>query len=162
MNPQTTAAAALPASAHAGAQTTADTQGLPGCKVNDLTIPELVAEVFVAAPPEDRGHLLEELLRPLGILSLFGVAGGIFANAKLHGGWHDLHIRLEDIRAVRAADVVALADYAEQISVEIVGGLARMLAASPLMTGSAAAVLLVTLLLQRTGGRPGATLPQPN
>jgi hypothetical protein len=130
-----------------------DAAALPGCRVTDLSIPELVAEIFVTSPPAQRGRLLEHLLRPLGILSLFAVAGGTFARVKLHGGWHDLHLRLEDVQAVRAADVVALVDYAQQVSVEAVDGLAQVLGAMPVVSGSAAAVLLVTLLLQRARAR---------
>ena len=126
---------------------------LRGRQVTDLTIPELVAEVFVAAPPEQRACLLEHLLRPLGILSVFAVAGGAFANAKLHGGWRDLHVQWEDIQSVGAADVVALVDYAEQVSIEAVDGLAQWLVATPLLSGSTAAALLVTLLVQRARGR---------
>jgi hypothetical protein len=137
---------------------------LPGCRVTDLSIPDLVAEVFATAPPAQRGRLLEQLLRPLGILSLFAIAGGTFARAKLRGGWHDLHLRLEDVQAVRAADVVALVDYAQQVSVEAVDGLAQVLCATPVLSGSAAAVLLVTLLVQRArtrGGEPAPITPAP-
>ena len=45
----------------------------------DIAIPELVAAVYEAAPAVERGRLLEELLRPLGVLSLVAVAGGVFA-----------------------------------------------------------------------------------
>jgi hypothetical protein len=123
--------------------------------VADMSIPELVASVYESAPPAERGRLLEQLLRPLGILSLFGVAGGIFARARLHGGWQDLHIRLEDIQAVRASDVTALVDYAQQVSVEAVDGLAQLLTASPVLSASAAAVLLATLLARRARERRG-------
>ena len=82
------------------------------------------------------------------------MAGGIFGNAKLRGGWQDLHIRPEDIRAVPAADVVALVDYAQQVSIEVVDGLAQLLATMPVPSGTAAAAVLVVVLLQRAiGGR---------
>jgi hypothetical protein len=128
-------------------------QPLPGCRIADLSIPELVAEVIVTAPPVQRGRLLEPLLRPLGILSLFAVAGGIFARARLRGGWPDLQLRLEDVQSVRAVDVVALVDYVQQVSVEAVDGLAQVLGALPMVSGSAAAVLLATLLMQRARAR---------
>jgi len=122
----------------------------------ESSIPELVADVYEAAPPDERGRLLEQLLRPLGVLSLFGVAGGIFAKARLRAGWQELHIRLEDIQAVRASDVIALVDHVQQVSVEAVDGLAQLLTALPALSGSAAAVLLATLLVQRAGARSGA------
>ncbi len=127
----------------------------PGCHTPDLLIPQLVAEVYECAPAFERGHLLEQLLRPLGVLSLFAVAGGIFANVRFRGGWPDLHVRLEDIQSVRPAHVIALVDHAQQVSVETVDGLAQMLAASPLMSSSAAAAMLVTALVQRARRRGG-------
>lgn len=123
---------------------------ISGCEVSDLSLSELVADVYEAAPAGERGHLLEPLLRPLGILSLFGVAGGIFAKAKLRGGWQDIHIRLEDIQSVRRADVAALFDYAQQVSAEAIDGLAGLLVTSPLLSGSAAAILLATALVRRS------------
>jgi len=122
----------------------------------DIRIPELVAEVFEAAPADERAHLLEQLLRPLGVLSLFGIAGGVFANIRFRSGWQNMQVRLDDIQNVHAAQVVALVDHAQQVSVETVDGLAQMLSASPVMAGSAAAGLLVSLLLQRAQARRGA------
>jgi hypothetical protein len=116
-------------------------------------IPELVAEVYEAAPAAERAHLLEQLLRPLGVLSLFGIAGGVFANIRFRSGWHEMHIQLDDLHSVHANQVALLADHAQQVSVEAVDGLAQLLAASPVMTGSAAAGLLVSLLLQRARAR---------
>jgi hypothetical protein len=121
----------------------------PGCQASELAIPQLVAEVFEAAPAAERGRLLELLLRPLGVLSLMAIADGIFAKVRLRSGWQDLSVHPEDIQNVRAADVRALVDHAQQVSVEALDGLARMLAASPVLSGSAAAALLVTLLAQR-------------
>jgi len=118
-------------------------------------IPELVAEVYEAAPASERAHLLEQLLRPLGVLSLFGVAGGVFANIRFRSGWQTLQVRLEDLHKVHASQVAALADHAQQVSVETVDGLAQLLASSPVLAGSAAAGLLVSLLLQRAQARQG-------
>ena len=50
---------------------------------------------------------------------------------------------------VQASDVITLVNHVQQVSVQAVDSLADMLASSPLTTGSAAAALLVTLLLQR-------------
>jgi hypothetical protein len=54
---------------------------------------------------------------------------------------------------VQASDVITLVSYVQQVSVHAVDGLADMLAASPVMTGSAAAALLITLLVQRARTR---------
>lgn len=127
------------------------------CQTPDRLIAQWVAEVYECAPAVERGHLLEQLLRPLGVLSLVAVAGGIFANVRLRGGWPDLHVRLEDIQRVRAAHVIALVDHAQQVSIETVDGLAQMLTASPLMAGSATAAMLVAALVQRARRRRDGT-----
>lgn len=119
----------------------------------EITIPELVAEVYEGAPATERGHLLEQLLRPLGVLSLVAIADGIFAKIRFRSGWQDLNVRLDDIQNVRASHVAALVDHAQQVSVEAVDGLAQMLTASPVLSGSAAAVLLVAVLLERARTR---------
>jgi hypothetical protein len=119
----------------------------------DATIPQLVAEVFEAAPAAERSHLLEQLLRPLGVLSLVAIADGIFAKIRFRSGWQDLNVRLEDVQNVQAAQVMALVDHAQQVSVETVDGLAQWISASPVLSGSAAAALLLTMLVQRARTR---------
>jgi hypothetical protein len=125
----------------------------PAAAAPERSIPELVAEVYEAAPAAERGHLLELLLRPLGVLSLFGIAGGVFANIRFRSGWQEVTVRLEDIQNVRGSQVMALVDHAQQVSVETVDGLAQMLTASPILSGSAAAAVLVSVLVQRARSR---------
>lgn len=128
----------------------------PAPAAPDLQIPELMAQVYEAAPAVERCHLLEQLLQPLSLLSLAAVAGGVFAQIRLRCGWQQLDVRLDDLQNVRSADVAALVDYAQQVSVETVDGLAQMLSAMPLLSGSAAAALLVAMLLRRAGTREPA------
>jgi len=118
-----------------------------------LSVPQLVGQVYAAAPAVDRSHMLEHLLRPLGVLALVAVADGVFAKIRFRGGWPDLHVRLEDAQNVQASDIVSLVDYVQQVSIHAVDGLAQMLATTPMMATSAAAGLLVTLLLQRARSR---------
>jgi hypothetical protein len=125
--------------------------------VADLSIPRLVGKVYQSASPVERAHLLEPLLRPLGALSLLAIANGIFASIRFRSGWPDVQVRLEDIQNVRGADVIALVEYAQQVSIEAVDGLAKMLVGSPLAVGSAAAALLMTLLIQRARTRRNDT-----
>jgi hypothetical protein len=130
-----------------------------GDPASEPSIPALVAEVYEAAPPVERRRLLEQLLRPLALLSLFGIAGGVFANIRFRSGWPEMSIRLEDVLSVRAAQVMALVDHVQQVSMETVEGLAGTLSSSPVMAGSAAAAMLVTLLMRRarstqTGANP--------
>jgi hypothetical protein len=84
---------------------------------------------------------------------LLAVANGIFAKIRFRGGWPNLHVRPEDAQNVQVSDVIALVSYVQQVSVHAVDGLADMLAANPLMTSSAAAALLMTVLLQRARTR---------
>ena len=39
-----------------------------GCQVSEISIAQLVGEVYEFAPPAERRRLLEHLLRPLGVL----------------------------------------------------------------------------------------------
>jgi hypothetical protein len=119
----------------------------------DASIPQLVGDVFDAASAPDRARLIEPLLRPLGILSVVTVAGGIFAGLRLRGGWQELQVRVEDIQQVCASDVVALARHAEQISVDVFDNLLRALLASPELAGSAAGVLLLSAIVRRLVAR---------
>ncbi|WP_422014931.1 hypothetical protein [Roseateles sp.] len=113
------------------------------------SVPDLVGQLYEDAPIVERGQLLEQLLRPLGILSLFAISNGVFAKAKLRGGWHDLHVRFDDIGAIHGSDVADLAAFAQQVSAEAMDGLARFLTASPVLLGSATAALLISVLARR-------------
>jgi hypothetical protein len=126
---------------------------------SDEAISLLVGAVYEAAPIEERGRFLEQLLQPLGVLSLFAVAGGVFASLRLRGGWESFSVRPEDLMLVRGDDVVALVDFVQQVSVDAVDGLAQLLASSPAWAGSAAGALLVTLLVRRARLRRGAMAP---
>ena len=119
----------------------------------ELSIAQLVGEVYESAPPTERGRMLEHLLRPMGVLALVGVAGGIFAKIRFQGGWPTLHVRIEDVPNVRASDVVTLVDYVGQMSSQAIDGLAQLLPMMPMMATSAAAALLVTVLMQRARNR---------
>ena len=121
----------------------------PGYRATNIAIPHLVGRVYESAPLAERGRLLEQLLRPLGVLSLLAVANGIFAGIRFRSGLQDLHVRLEDVQNVRGSDVIALVAYAQQVSAEAVDGLVQTLAASPVLAGSAAAGLLMTVLVRR-------------
>ncbi|MGS0754621.1 hypothetical protein ACVBEH_07815 [Roseateles sp. GG27B] len=114
---------------------TPHSNGSPSGSTTEASIPELVAQVYAAAPPVERGHLLEQLLQPLGVLSLVAIADGIFAKVRFRSGWQDLVVRMEDIQSVRTDHVVALVDHAQQVSVEAVDGLAQWLTASPVLAG---------------------------
>ena len=119
----------------------------------DITIPELVGKIYDAAPIPERCRMLEHLMRPLGALALVGVCNGIFTKIWFRNGWHDFHIRPEDAQTVQGIDVAALVDYVQQSSAGSISGLASLLTTSPVMLYSAAAAMLVTVLVRRTQTR---------
>ncbi|MBU6260092.1 MAG: hypothetical protein KGO01_16890, partial [Burkholderiales bacterium] len=106
----------------------------PPAQADEPSVPELVGAVYAEAPPAVRQRLLALLMRPLGLLSLAGIAGGIFAGFRLRGG--DALAAFGDAMPVSPADVVALTDHAQQVSIESVDALAQLLAGSPLLTTS--------------------------
>lgn len=116
-------------------------------------VPALVGKVYEEAPLAVRGRLLEHLLKPLGVLSLVAVANGVFARISASNGWSNLKIRPEDAQHVEVNDVVALVNHVQQVSVQAVEGLTQVLTASPVLTGSAAVALLLTLLARQAKQR---------
>lgn len=116
--------------------------------IKNTPISHLLGQVYESAPPAERSHLLEYLLRPLSLLSLAAVADGIFAEIRLRSGWTD-QIRLEDAQNVHVNDVIALVDYVQQVNIESIHAITRMLMPSPLLASSAAAALMVGVLMQR-------------
>jgi uncharacterized protein YoaH (UPF0181 family) len=144
--------ASLPSPAsYAGPAGPADPPG----PASEMTIPTLVAQVYEAAPSAERRRLVETLLRPLGVLSLVAIANGIFAKMRFRNAGQELSVRMDDLQGIHSADVVALAHHAQQVSVETVDSLAQLLASSGGLASSAAAALLIGLLLQRARARQG-------
>jgi hypothetical protein len=126
---------------------------LPGCVASEISLAQLVGQVYEAAPPVERGRLLEFLMRPLGVLSLVAIANGIFAKIRFHSGWPEVHVPLDDVDRVQAGDITALVDRVQMVSTDAIDGLAGIVSASPVLAGSAAAALLVAMLVQRAGAR---------
>lgn len=120
---------------------------------SELAIPTLVAQVYESAPAAERCHLVETLLRPLGVLSLVAIANGIFAKIRFRNAGQELSVRVDDLQNVHAADMVALVHHAQQVSVETVDSLVHLLTSSGGLAGSAAAALLIGLLVQRARSR---------
>jgi hypothetical protein len=123
------------------------------CTATEAEIAQLVGQVYAIAPPTVRTRLLEHLLKPLGVLSLVAIANGIFANIRFRNNTPELHVRVEDAQNVQPGDVITLVNHVQQVSIHAVDGLADMLGSSSVMTGSAAAMLLITLLVQRSRNR---------
>lgn len=130
-----------------------NSSSVAGCHATDITIPELVGKIYDVAPTTERCRMLEHLIKPLGALALVGVCNGIFAKIWFRSGWSSLHIQPEDAQIVQGIDVISLARYVQQANAEVINGLASMLTTSPMIAYSAAAAMLVTVLVRRTQTR---------
>lgn len=129
-----------------------------GSETAEVSLPQLVSEVYVSAPLTERGRLLEHLLRPLGVLSLAVVANGVFSKIRFLSGWPDPQIRPEQLESVRAEDVIALVEYVQQASWDVMNGLVQVVTESPVMSTTTAAAVLITVLLNRARRRQGDRL----
>ena len=110
----------------------------------------LVGCVYETAPPVEKTRLIAHLMKPLGILSLVAVANGIFAGIRFRGASLDFPVGIDDVQKVQTSDVIALTSHAQQVSVQAVDGLAQILSASHTMMSSAAALLLVQILIRQS------------
>jgi hypothetical protein len=116
-------------------------------------LPALVAKVYAEAPPAVRGRLLEHLLRPLSLLSLAAVANGLFARLTMNDGWVQRSISMDDANQVDSGDVIALVHHVQQVSVQAMESLSKVIIASPVLASSAAAAMLLTLLAKQRRNR---------
>lgn len=116
-------------------------------------VPELVAKVYAAAPPADRRRLLEHLLKPLGLLSLVAVANGAFARLAANSGWSKLQFNADDVQRIGRSEVIALVNHVQQVSTQAIDGLGHVISASPVLAGTAATGLLLSLLRKQATQR---------
>ena len=72
---------------------------------------------------------------------------------RLQSGWSDIRVGWEDAQSVHAKDVAVLAERVQQVNLHAFDGLAKVLATSPVLTGSATATVLLTLLYQTAKNR---------
>jgi hypothetical protein len=114
---------------------------------------QLIGQVYELASPEVRRRLLAHLLRPLGVLSLVAVANGMFAKFRFGGDLQSLQVHVDDANAVGVKELTVLVDFVEQVSVDTINGLAGLLVATPGIAGTAAAVVLVSVLIKRAQSR---------
>lgn len=124
---------------------------------HDLSIAQLVGQVYESSPPAVQKRLLAQLIKPLGLLSLAAVANGIFASLRFRSAEVDTQAGLDYVNnSVQTRDVITLVNYVQQVSSQAVDGLADMLSASPVAAGSAAAAVLISILMQRASKRRDA------
>lgn len=131
--------------------------------IPEVSVPQLVGQLYATSSPPDRSRLLEFLMRRLGILALVPIADGIFSTIRFRSGWPDPHVALEDANRVQAGDIVQLVDRVQHVGFDAIDGLAVIVASSPVIASSATAALLVALLLQGQQARRAARqLAQPD
>lgn len=118
---------------------------------------QLVGKIYESAPATQRVDVITQLMKPLGILSLVAVANGVFAKIRFRaGGWSDVQARVDDVQNVQVSDVVALASYTQQVSLDAIDGLVQLLTASPVLASTVAAALLIKIWMKRGNKRsPG-------
>ena len=129
--------------------------------LTEAKLADLVGEVYAAAPAADRSRLLAHLIKPLGILSLMAVANGIFASIRFRSGWAEVSVPLEDVQNVQVDDVITLATRVQQVSWQALDGLTQVLSNSPALMSSAAAAVLLTVLVQRARSRRASDAAHP-
>jgi hypothetical protein len=117
---------------------------------SEAAIAQLIGQVYETAPLDERSRLIGHLMKPLGVLSLVALANGIFAKIRFRSGWPEMNFRVDDVQNVQVSDVVTLAEHVQQVSVQAINSLADLLTNSPVLASSAAAALLVTVLLRRS------------
>jgi hypothetical protein len=98
----------------------------PDSPSENRTIPQLVGQLYESAPVDGKIHLLQHLMRPLGVTRVLP----------------------EDACATAGGEVAAVVEFVQQFSLQTVYGLAHLVTASPALDGSALAALLVTKLLR--------------
>ena len=104
---------------------------IPDALAENSTIPQLVGQLYETAPVDEKIHLLQHLMRPLGVTRVLP----------------------EDACMTVGGEVAAVVEFVQQFSVQTVYGLAHLVTASPALDGSALAALLVTALLRRARSR---------
>ena len=116
----------------------------------------LIGQVYESASPPLKARLLQRMIAPLGVLAAVAVAHGAFARLKLQTGWHDLQSLAPELQKISADDVVALADRVQLVGTDALLRLADVIGKSPVLASSAAAALLMTLLIRKAQNSPPA------
>lgn len=121
--------------------------------VRSLMLSRLMGQAFEALAPAERVVMITHLLRPLGMLSLAMVADGVFLKNRCDGQSADLAFASEAVQHIHASDVVALANRVQQVSVEVVDEIAKLIKTSPGMADSPVTAMLAKIPLRRTRAR---------
>lgn len=122
---------------------------LPDPNTPEHEVAELVGQVYSQAPDAERERLLVTLLPTAGLLSLVAVANGVFARIRLNEQWPSLRWLRDERVLIQPTDVSALVERLQFTRSDALDGLMQWASTSPVLASSAAASVLVTLLMHR-------------
>lgn len=115
---------------------------------NDL--PQIVASIYQNAPATDRISILQLLLRPLSILSVFGIAEGAIGRALSNVGWVGFQVLAEDTQKLGSNEIASLVAFIEQYRVLTLVDLAVFLRQSPALSSSLLTAAALAIIASRT------------
>jgi len=95
---------------------------------------QCIACLYAEAQADERAHIVELLLKPIGALSLIGVAGGLFAKIRFKSPQGQTRLHMNDIAVIKPEDVLELAIQAEEIEPNILLRLLDMVDATPTLS----------------------------
>jgi len=111
-----------------------------------MRLPELIASAYRSATANLRAQILEQLLRPVGLLGLASLAAGAFLGFLRRGDYQGLVIQPEDVGRISGDQLLELALYVEQRSPETFASIAQLLADNPSgLIGVGGSLLLLAL-----------------
>jgi hypothetical protein len=119
-----------------------------------MSVPRLVARLYMGASIPLRAKLIACLLRPLGPLALSGVAAGAFAGFLNLRGAVDSSTSLQAAARVSSVQIRELAAFVEQVNRETLQRFADLASGSQLgpATFSASALVLLNRALHEAPG----------
>lgn len=110
-------------------------------------VPRLLARLYRAAAAPLRANILQQLLRPLGLLSVAAVASGAFAGLVHRQRGEGLAASFDELAAFSTEQIGELVQFVVQVSPQAVQEAARVLADAP--WGAAGFSALAALALVR-------------
>jgi len=110
-----------------------------------MSVPRLVARLYMGASMPLRARLIACLLRPLGPLALSGVAAGAFAGYLNLRGPVDSSTSLQAASRVSSVQIRELAHFVEQVNPETLQRFADLASGSGLESATFSAPALVLL-----------------
>ncbi|MEY8689001.1 MAG: hypothetical protein AB9M53_03860 [Leptothrix sp. (in: b-proteobacteria)] len=114
-----------------------------------------VLRLYRAAQQPVRAAMLGVLLRPLGLLSLAGVAAGAFSRYLHHHGSDLASQALDDVTRISNEQIAELLRFVAQVNPEALHEAARTASSSPLGLAALGASVAV-LVLRHPAATPGA------